>query len=215
MATKPVDHGDTGKLGAMTSPGTRALLEQLANGPGSHLPLGELLDACSERAFGLFLLIAVLPAFLPLPAGAGAVSGPLVMLAGLQIALLAEHPWLPRWLQARPVARESIDRFRRRLARPLGWLERYSRPRAEVLIDHPLAHIFGGSLLLVLGLLLALPMPLTNYPFGLLLVVWAIALIERDGRLLAIVWVFGLIEIALVLVFFERVAALVGAAFSA
>ncbi|MBS3958078.1 MAG: exopolysaccharide biosynthesis protein [Xanthomonadaceae bacterium] len=198
----------------MTSPGTRALLEQIATGPGSHLPLGELLDACGERAFGLFLLIAVLPAFLPLPAGAGAISGPLVMLAGLQIALLAEHPWLPRWLQARPVARASIERFRQRLARPLGWLERYSRPRAEVLIDHPLGHIFGGLLLLVLGLLLSLPMPLTNYPFGLLLVVWAIALIERDGRLLAIVWLLGLLQIALVLVFFDQVAALVNAAIS-
>ncbi|MBS3959467.1 MAG: exopolysaccharide biosynthesis protein [Xanthomonadaceae bacterium] len=198
----------------MTSPSTRALLEQLATGPGSHLPLGELLDACSERAFGLFLLVAVLPAFLPLPAGAGALSGPLVMLAGLQIALLAEHPWLPRWLQVRPVARESIDRFRRRLAGPLGWLERYSRPRAEVLIDHPLAHVFGGSLLLVQGLLLALPVPLTNYVFGLLLVVWAIALIERDGRLLAIAWLLGLVLVGLALLFFDQVATLVDQAFA-
>ena len=90
---------------------TRRLFERIARDHPGTLPLGDLLDAFSERAFGLFLLLALLPAFLPLPAGAGAISGPLVSLAGLQLLAQAEHPWLPRWLQRRPVATASLDRL--------------------------------------------------------------------------------------------------------
>jgi hypothetical protein len=185
---------------------TRGLFERIARDHPGTLPLGDLLDAFSERAFGLFVLVALLPAFLPLPAGAGAISGPLVSLAGLQLVLQAEHPWLPRWLQRRPIATASIDRMQARLAKPLAWLERVSRPRWPAMIDHPAAKAATGLLLLVLGLVLALPIPLTNYPFGLVLLVYAVALIERDGRTMAIAWALGVGQLALLAVFAGDVA---------
>ena len=185
---------------------TRRLFERIAHDHPGTLPLGDLLDAFSERAFGLFLLLAILPAFLPLPAGAGAISGPLVSLAGLQLLAQAEHPWLPRWLQRRPVSPASIDRFRRRLARPLSWLDRACRPRWPALIDHVGAHVVTGLLLVVLGLLLGLPIPLTNYPFGIILVVFAVALIERDGKAMALAWALGVAEVLVVVLFFEEAA---------
>ncbi len=177
---------------------TRALLDRIAREPASTLPLGDLLDAFSERAFGLFLLIALLPAFLPLPAGAGAVSGPLVALAGLQLLAQAEHPWLPRWLQRRPIAVASIARLHARLAKPLAWLERVSSPRWPTIIDHSAPKAVTGLLLVLLGLILALPIPFTNYPFGLVLLVFAVALIERDGRMLAVAWGLGIAQLIVV-----------------
>jgi hypothetical protein len=185
---------------------TQRLFERIARDHPGTLPLADLLDAFSERAFGLFLLLAILPAFLPLPAGAGAVSGPLVSLAGLQLLAQAEHPWLPRWLQRRPVSTASLDRFRARLARPLAWLERVSRPRWPGMIDHPAAKAVSGLLLVVLGGLLALPIPLTNYPFGLVLLVFAVALIERDGRTMALAWALGVAEVLVVVLFVDDVA---------
>jgi hypothetical protein len=41
----------------------------------------------------------------------------------------------------------------------------------------------------LIGVALALPIPFTNYLFGLLLVLFAVALIERDGIALLIAWV--------------------------
>lgn len=187
---------------------TQRLFERIARDHPGTLPLADLLDAFSERAFGLFLLLAILPAFLPLPAGAGAISGPLVSLAGLQLLAQAEHPWLPRWLQRRPVATASLDRFRARLARPLAWLERVSRPRWPAMIDHPAAKAISGLLLVLLGGLLALPIPLTNYPFGLVLLVFAVALIERDGRTMALAWALGVAEVLVVVLFVDDVAKL-------
>lgn len=176
---------------------TRALIDALADdhrGPGP-LTLGGILDEFRARAFGLFVLLSVLPAFVPLPVGAGAISGPLVSLAGLQMLLRMDHPWVPGFLSRRPLSREGIARFRDRVSGVLRRLEKLSRPRNEGLVDHPAAHAFTGLLLVLLGVLLALPIPGTNYPFGFILLVFAFALIERDGRLVLAAWALGVAEI--------------------
>lgn len=187
---------------------TRALLDALAegNGDAGPLTLGGVLDKFRTRAFGIFLLLGVLPAFVPLPVGAGAVSGPLVMLAGLQMLVLMAHPWVPGFLSRRPLSRESMATFRDRTSGLLRKLEKISRPRAEGVIDHPAARLFTGLLLVLLGGLLALPIPATNYPFGLILLAFAIALIERDGRLMLVAWAFGSAEIVVMGVFSGQVA---------
>ena len=179
--------------------GTRALVEQLAQGdPDASLNFGQLLDSFSERAFGLFLLLVMLPCFIPLPFGVGSLSGALVALVGLQLLFRLHRPWLPRFLARRPIQRRSLIQFRDRMSRWLQRLERLTRPRNEILFDHPLAHAFTSLLLIALGISLALPLPLTNYPFGLILLCYAFALIERDGRLLIIGWILGVTEIALI-----------------
>ena len=186
---------------------TRALLHALAEGRAGHsLTLGDLLDQFRARAFGVFLLIAVLPAFVPLPIGAGAISGPLVSLIGLQLMFQLAHPWIPGFLSRRELSREGVEKFRNRTARLRGWLEKISRPRAEAIIDHPAARTFTGLMLVLLGGLLALPLPATNYPFGLILLAFAIALIERDGRLMLAAWALGIAEIVVMVVFSGHVA---------
>ena len=56
---------------------TRGLLDALAEGEHGHaFTFGALLDHFRARAYGVFLLVSVLPAFVPLPIGAGAISGP-------------------------------------------------------------------------------------------------------------------------------------------
>jgi hypothetical protein len=43
--------------------------------------------------------------------------------------------------------------------------------------------------MVLVGVLLALPIPFTNYVFGAMLIAFAFALVERDGALLVAVWV--------------------------
>lgn len=194
---------------------TRALLDTLAEGnDGEALTMGGLLDQFRERAYGVFLLISLLPAFVPLPVGAGAISGPLVILIGLQLLAQMSHPWVPGFIARRPLAKESIAKFRDLSSGLLRRLEKLSRPRTEVLIDHFAARSFTGLLLVLLGILLALPIPGTNYPFGFVLLAYAIALIERDGRLMAIAWVLGVVEIVVLVVFSGQIASWLAKAFS-
>jgi hypothetical protein len=191
--TKPApDSGPAPEAGGHAHASTRAVLDEFASGdPDDHLRLGDLLSGLRQTAFGMLLFVAVLPAFIPIPGVAGAISGPLVMLIGAQLLFCLRKPWLPGFLAKRGPHRRSMVRFRDRMARWLGWLEKVVRPRMEGLLDHPIASAFTGLLLVLLGLLLALPIPFTNYVFGVLLLLFVFALLERDGVLMLVAWLAG------------------------
>lgn len=175
---------------------TRSLLDDMASGdPAERLRLVDLLADLQQSAFGMLLFIGVLPSFIPIPGLAGGISGPLVMLVGAQLLLGLRKPWLPRLVAIRGPARHSVVRFRDALAKPLRWLEKVVRPRWTGMLDSRLASAFTGLLLLLLGVLLVLPIPFTNYLFGLLLLLYVFALLERDGKLMLGAWILGIIAI--------------------
>lgn len=176
--------------------GTRALLGALAVGAAEEtLKLREILDGLGRSLFGMLLFLAILPAFLPLPGIAGGLSGPLVVLVGVQLLFGMRRPWLPRFISERGPTRGTMARFEQRIGPWLLRLERLVRPRLTVLLDHRLATMFTGLLLVLLGVLLALPIPFTNYVFGGLLMLYALALLERDGALMLIAWASGIVAI--------------------
>ena len=175
----------------------RAVLAALAAGPAADVvTLRSVMEGLGGSMFGMLLFIATLPAFLPIPGVAGALSGPLVSVIGLQLLAGMRRPWLPRMVGERGPRRGTLARFEQRVSPWLRRLERLVRPRLPGFIDHPAATMVTGLLLVVLGLLLALPIPFTNYLFGLLLLAYALALVERDGVLMVIAWIAGLAAIA-------------------
>ena len=175
--------------------GTRALLDQLAEGdPDDLIRLGDLMTGLGRRAFGVLLFLAIPPSFLP--GVAGVISTPLVLLVGLQLMAGMRRPWLPRWLAARGPHRSVLIKFDRWFSPLLAKLEKAVKPRLTVLLDHRMAAIVSGVLLVLLGVLLALPIPLTNGIFGGLLLLFALALLERDGALMAVAWISGAIAVA-------------------
>ena len=177
---------------------TRALVDRLAHGdPDGSVTFAELLDQFSERAWGLFLLLGLLPNFIPIP-GAGAISGPIVVLIGVQLLVHVEHPWLPKFMAQRQIPRERLVNFRNRIDKWLGRIEKLIKPRWQGVLDNKYGHAFSGFMLIVLGVILALPIPGTNYVFGTLLLGYALALIERDGKLMMLCWILGLVEMTAV-----------------
>lgn len=176
--------------------GTRELLDGFAEGdPAETLRLGELFRGLGDRSFGMLLIAATAPAFIPIPGLAGALSGPLVMLVGAQILLRLRQPWLPGFVARRGPERSTMARLRDLLSPWLRRLERVVRPRLTVMLDHPLLDVVTGLLILILGLLLSLPIPLTNYVLAALLILFALALLERDGVLMLVAWAAGVAAI--------------------
>jgi len=171
---------------------TATLIDGFAAGdPDEVLRLGDLLKDFGPAAFGLLLFIGVLPAFIPIPGVGGAVGGPMVVLVGVQLLLGLRKVWLPAFLARRGPHRSAMVRFRQRMAPWLRRLEKLVRPRMGGLVDNRVALSFTGLLLILLGILLALPIPFTNYVFGFLLLLFALALLERDGALLLVAWIAG------------------------
>jgi hypothetical protein len=177
--------------------GTRALLDVFATGdPDELLRMGDVLHGLGDRSFGMLLFVATIPAFIPIPGVGGAISGPLVILIGLQLLIGLRQPWLPKFLARRGPHRHAMARFRDLLSPWLMRLEKLVRPRATLLLDHRAADFFTGLLLVLLGLLLSLPIPFTNYLFGGMLLLFAFALLERDGWLMGAAWAIGVVAIA-------------------
>lgn len=187
---------DPSEDGSVEPQGMRAVIDALCDGdPAEQLALRELVGDLGRSTFGVLLFIATLPAFIPIPGVAGALSGPLVVLVGLHLLILLRKPWLPDFLARRGPQRSTLIRFDRISDRSLRWLEKLVRPRLLGMIDHPVATVLTGLQLVLLGILLALPIPFTNFLFGGLLLLYALALLERDGVLMLISWVAGVVAI--------------------
>lgn len=207
---KPADSGDAQAAAAEKTLGTRALLDSFANGDQEEvIPLGAMFAGLGKRSFGMVVFIAILPSFLPIP-GVGGASGLLVILLGAQLMMGLKAPWLPNFVARRGPSRQTISRFRDRISPWLGRLERFSRPRAPALLEGRVSNFVTGALLVALGILLILPIPFTNYLFGVLLLMFALALLERDGRLMAVAWLGGVAAVAFFSAVSGQLATMVG-----
>lgn len=169
---------------------THALLDHFATGDADDLlRLGDLMAGLGRRAFGVLLLLAIPTAFIP--GVAGIISSPIVILVGLQLMAIRRRVWLPKFLSQRGPHRHVIVKFRGWFGPWLARLERVLRPRLSLLLDRWWASAITGVLLVMLGLLLGLPIPFTNAVFAGLLLLFALALLERDGALMAVAWLSG------------------------
>lgn len=174
-----------------------ALLAELADESAGavYLRLGKIFDYVGERGFGLLLLLLALPNFIPAPIGVGAVTGPIASFCGLQLLFGLERPWMPRRMRSLRLKRSTFQKTLSVVGKLLRGLEKLSKPRWDPMVGTVALRI-TGFLLVGLGVALALPIPFTNYPFGALLLLLSIALMERDGALMAICWVLMIAAIA-------------------
>ena len=176
--------------------GMRALLAAYTVGdPDEALRLEDLLAGLGKRVFGMRRVSAASPACIPVPGLAGASSGPLTVIVGVQLLLGMRRPWLPRFISRRGPYRHTLIGFERRISPLLARVERRIRPRLSAVLDYRPAAMFTGLLVVLLGILLALPIPFTNYLFGALMMAFALALLERDGALMLACWAAGLLAI--------------------
>jgi len=131
----------------------------------------------------------------PIPGVGGAIGGPLVLLVGVQLLIGLKRPWLPKVIARRGPKRATLGKLERAISRWMQRIERLIRPRLPLILDHWLASLFTGLQLVILAILLALPIPFTNVLFGLILLLYALSMLERDGVLMLAAWAAGLASI--------------------
>jgi hypothetical protein len=164
------------------------LTQTLTAWPNERINFGAMVDAIHGRGFGALLLLIALPCMVPLPVGfMGGIFGTLLILLGLQMTAGFDHPWLPKFVRRLEMPKLTAEKFVDKLDPWLGKIERLCSP-SWLFFHTKTAQRFSGLLLTILGVELALPLPMTNIPFAILLIGYAMALIERDGRWLALMW---------------------------
>lgn len=181
--------------------GTTALLDDVlqdlvaSHGEDAKISLGALTDALQSRAYGVILLLMALPCCLPfvyiLPQ---IVAFPMLFLTW-QLAAGRTQVWLPQNLRAREF---RITLLANTVSRARPWLKRFefiAGPRLAFLSQGLGLRIIGGLMMIPCASILV-PLPLTNTVPGLGVALAALGLVERDGLIILLGLIIGLLWVA-------------------
>jgi len=169
-------------------------------GGGEGLTLGEIRDRLDERGFGLLILILSIPCLAPALYGVPQIVGvPIILLAG-QLLIGMKEPWLPQSLLGRRCPQSWLDRMAEFAEKRMGWFERLSRPRLQMLASGVGERLAAGFMILAT---LTIILPMVNTVPSVALAMLAVGLIQRDGAFVllgatvASLWAAALVTVAL------------------
>jgi hypothetical protein len=161
------------------TPTSTILQNLLLHAPDEMVTLDWLMRHLGRRSFGIILLLLGLLACLP---GVSAVSGILIAIPAYQMIIARSGPVFPRAFARRSFKKRRLALILARAVPALRFLERFIRPRWHTPFETT-KRVVGGAVLLV-GALLFVPIPLSNVPPALTIVLLAFAYLEEDGALL-------------------------------
>lgn len=148
----------------------------LDHAAGDRVTVAWLMDQLGERSFGLTLFLLALVAFIP---GAATVSGVLIAWPAVQMILGHDVAVLPKLVARREISVAKLARAIRFAAPRLEWVERLIRPRWPTPFQS--TKRLTGVVMLVLGLTMISPVPLTQLLPALVVMLLALAYLEKDG----------------------------------
>jgi hypothetical protein len=164
-----------------TLPRTSEVLRDLALGAGERVSFREIVRGLRHRAFGFTTLVFALPCCLPMLPGIPTVCGFALVIIALNLVAARRRLWLPSLIAEKTIARVDLERLVARAVPHLQRLERFSRPRLEIVTETAGKRLIG-LVLFVLGVVMILPIPFVgNMPPGVAATIIAVGLIERDG----------------------------------
>jgi hypothetical protein len=179
---------DTGHV-----PTSEVLQDLLDEAPADHFTLDWLISSLPERSFGIIMLLLAVLAMVPI---GSIVPGLLLAILAAQMTAGRQGPVFPRRIAGHPLPTRHLVRMGRQPILVLKYLERIIRPRWPMPLGAT-KRVVGVVVLLLTGVLLLAPLPLTNVPPAADIALISLAYIEEDGVLLAIALVAGLILLAI------------------
>jgi hypothetical protein len=195
----------------MTMTGERATPSAQLQALGARLrdrrdtvSLGEIVDGMGRTGIGMTLLILSLPALIPIPGPFGLVFGSVVALVSLQLMFGARRLLLPDIIRERSLPASAIEAMISKGVPLLQRAERYLKPRRLLPLTGKAGRMALGLPLVVMGVAVALPVPLGNVPPVASLIALSLGLMMRDGVAVLVgllLAVFALLWFALLFLF--------------
>ena len=164
----------------------------------ASLSLREILSILSGKGKSVILLFLSLPFCLPLQIpGLSIPIGILIAFIGLRMAF-GKHIWLPKGFLEKKIKQRTLQKITDKTLRLVKRVKRWVHPRLSGLCYYPAVYIVNGLLIFILGLCLALPLPV---PFSNMSVAWSIffvelGLLENDGLFILMGYFFSLVVFA-------------------
>ena len=164
--------------GENEAPISRIVTEVAAAFPGDRIALGDMAEAFGDRAFGLLLLLLLLPSLLP---GMASVFGTPLLILGIQMGMGRRVPKLPQIIARQTIKRADLLRLASASSKGLNRIERFVRPRPGFFTS-PGGERIVGWLTALAAIMLILPGPGTNGPPAFGNIVMALGVVEHDSR---------------------------------
>ena len=172
-------------------PTSQVLEHLILDAPSDRGNLGWLIERLGSRSFGFVLLLLGICALLP---AVSPIAGLLLTIPAFQMIRAHAAPVFPQRVAHRSVATDNLAAVIRQIIPPLRYLERLVRPRWSTPFETT-KRVIGGFVL-TLGLCPLVPLPLSNIPVGLTVMLLAFAYLEEDGILLSVAMLIALILFA-------------------
>ena len=164
------------------------------------LTFGELMDALRLSGFGLLFVVLSLPSALPIPApGYSTPFAVVIILLALQIIAGRSSPIIPQRVHGRKISAKTIARIEKRGIPFLRLVERFSKPRFEILSQGRTFGLLLGIVILIVAIVMAIPIPFTNTVFAGAILLTGIGLANNDGLFVLGGGLVGLIAVAAVI----------------
>ena len=162
-----------------------------------ELTLGQAFDNLKESTFSLICIILCLPFLQPISLGPLATIGGLTFAAlGWQLANGRTAPWLPERIRSIAPGQKTWQRLLWVCRKVVSICGRFTRPRQQYLLAGERGDKLIGALIIIAGLLMAIPffgIPFNNTLPALAIIAACIAELEDDG-------LFVLVSIGLTIV---------------
>ena len=159
-----------------------ALLRHLDSYSGRQIQLSDLLIVIGDRGFGLaFMLFGLLAAILP--TGLCSMMSLPIILFAFQLLIGQERPSIPNRFNHKMIDADLVRIKIQKSQKWLNWLEHLAKPRWQW-FNHTVLIRLAALICLCLALIILMPGPFTNTPTGLAVMVFGLAIAERDGLLL-------------------------------
>ncbi|WP_255439110.1 exopolysaccharide biosynthesis protein [Aestuariibacter sp. GS-14] len=169
------------------------LLSIARQGADHSLSLGTLATQFGDRTFGILLIFLAIINIVPI---ISIISGLLIVFLGVQMILGMRRAWLPASVmhyQLNPVQiQKALNTFHPSIVK----LEYYIRPRWQF-CEAPIVDRINGVAITVFGMATMIPIPLTNLPPALFIILMGLGLLERDGLVQVAAAFFGLLVTSL------------------
>jgi hypothetical protein len=165
------------------------LAETLQSLEGSHVAVGDLMMQFQRRSYGGVLLILALLAMVP---GISVFAGVAMIVPAFQLFIGLPAPVFPNFIQTRQVGVRGLQKWGMTISHWVKHLETLVVPRWPSLTND-LARKIIGFVVLMLGLVVAIPFPFSNFPPALATLCFALGLLERDGLMILIASILSVI----------------------
>jgi hypothetical protein len=172
-------------------PSSRAFEDLLRQAPADYFTLGWLLSTLHQRSFGVIILFLGLLATVPV---GSTVPGFMLAIMAVQMITGRREPVFPRFITTRTLPTHYLFRLGRRAIPLLQYLEKAVYPRWPTAFEAGKPFV-GVVVLLLTGVLLLTPVPLSNVVPAILVVLISLAYIQKDGLLLCVSFLAALILI--------------------